>query len=224
MLEIWSDKNNKTPFDYTCCSGEEVIWRCKDGIHPDYKRFISRSKTYNFVCPECGRENAVHHTGKDAPGWKGGVTPELNRLRKSKRYNDWRTVVFEVDDYTCQCCGKRGGKLQVHHIHDFVTYEKERFNINNGITLCCNCHDSNYTGSFHNLYGTHYKTEAELEEYINNKRKELGIHIPFNIDDYMRNKMILDDRFIKCNYNTGLRSISIPIIDVKLILNDIKEE
>ena len=191
VLEIWSDKNEKTPFDFTKSSEANVWWKCRDGKHDDYQRFICRSRTYNFMCPECEKENHVYPTGADASGWKGGVTPELNLIRKSKKYAEWRTTVFEKDNYVCQCCGVRGGKLQVHHILDYVTYEDKRFDVNNGITLCVNCHDSCHPGSFHNVYGTHYKTPEELEEYINDKRKQLGINIPFSIDEYWRGINIL---------------------------------
>ncbi len=192
-IGVWSEKNKKTPYDYTSYSDAEVWWKCENGKHSDYKRFVSRSNTYNFRCPKCGKENQTYYTGENAPGWKGGVTPELNRLRKTKQYGQWRTHVFEKDNYICQCCGKRGGTLQAHHIHDFATFEDERFDINNGIILCCECHDSNYSGSFHNIYGTHYKTEFELEEYINNRRKQLGINIPFSIDSYRNGNILKPD-------------------------------
>lgn len=33
-------------------------------------------------------------------------------------------------------------------------------------------------------------SDNDLEKYINKKRKQLGIFIPFSIDDYIRNKKI----------------------------------
>ena len=214
VLEIWSDKNDKTPFDVTSHSEYDALWKCRDGKHPDYKRFVTRSNNYNFVCPECGRENHHYPSGEESSAWKGGVTPEANRIRKSKRYADWRTAVFERDDYTCQCCGQHGGKLMAHHIHDYATYIDERFDIDNGITMCANCHDSTIEGSFHNMYGTHYKTEEELEEYIDNKRKQLGIKIPFKINDYnyMRG-------YVVKNSDTDLCGFYIPVQDTKLLFS-----
>lgn len=62
-------------------------------------------------------------------------------LRRSIPFKLWRESVFERDNYICQVCGNRGGKLAPHHINRFSKFPKERFEINNGIT-CCNgsCH------------------------------------------------------------------------------------
>lgn len=75
-------------------------------------------------------------------------------LRTCSRYAQWREKVLERDDYTCQICTKRGGKLQVDHIKPFVSillenevsdYEsalwcKELWEVENGRTLCLPCH------------------------------------------------------------------------------------
>jgi hypothetical protein len=51
----------------------------------------------------------------------------------------WRKEVLKRDNYTCQECGKTK-KLQVHHINSWAEYPFERFNIENGQTLCRKCH------------------------------------------------------------------------------------
>lgn len=60
--------------------------------------------------------------------------------RKSKEYQEWRTRVFERDKYTCAICGKVGGSLEAHHIKPFAKYEDVRFDVDNGVTLCKECH------------------------------------------------------------------------------------
>jgi hypothetical protein len=52
-LEVWSNKNKKSPYEYAPFSGEKVWWKCMDGKHEDYKRSISGSNSCDFRCPEC---------------------------------------------------------------------------------------------------------------------------------------------------------------------------
>ena len=53
VLDIWSDKNDKSPYEYRPYSNQEVYWKCPDGIHEDYPRKIGNSNIYDFRCPEC---------------------------------------------------------------------------------------------------------------------------------------------------------------------------
>jgi hypothetical protein len=83
--------------------------------------------------------------GENNHSWKGGVTPKIRLLRKSKEYELWRKSVFERDNYTCVFCGiksKKGIKVIIHadHIKPFAFYPELRFAIDNGRTLCVKCH------------------------------------------------------------------------------------
>ena len=74
------------------------------------------------------------------PLWKGGITPINQVIRHSDNYSVWRKAVFERDDYTCQFCKKRGVKLEADHIKPFALFPELRFAIDNGRTLCKECH------------------------------------------------------------------------------------
>ena len=56
------------------------------------------------------------------------------------RYKQWRTSVFERDKFTCQLCGLVGVKLQAHHIYRWAEHSDKRYDLNNGITVCVQCH------------------------------------------------------------------------------------
>jgi len=73
--------------------------------------------------------------------WKGGKLKD-QKDRKSSDMKLWRLEVYERDDFTCQMCGERGGKLEAHHINPYTDYPDLRFEVTNGITLCRECHRS----------------------------------------------------------------------------------
>lgn len=68
--------------------------------------------------------------------------PSYVRINKAKEYVLWRTTIFERDDYTCQApqCRKRGGKLEAHHIKKWADFPELRFVVENGVSLCKDCH------------------------------------------------------------------------------------
>ena len=72
--------------------------------------------------------------------WRGGITPINYAIRESLEYKEWRSSVFERDNYTCQVCGEIGGKLEADHIKMFSKFPELRFELSNGQTLCKSCH------------------------------------------------------------------------------------
>lgn len=102
----------------------------------------------------------------------GFATTEQHMARNNTYYKEWIKKVFQRDNYTCQCCGKRGGNLNAHHLYNFAEYENLRYEIYNGITLCPQCHLVNYPNSFHSIYGERNNTPEQLYEYIKIRQKE----------------------------------------------------
>jgi HNH endonuclease len=79
------------------------------------------------------------------PRWKGGITPENERIRNSAEYKSWRNEVFKRDNFQCVICGsgnKSGSRTPIHadHIKPFAYFPDLRLDINNGRTLCHSCH------------------------------------------------------------------------------------
>lgn len=181
IINMWSDKNHKSPYEYALHSNKKVWLKCPNGKHDDYLQSLNNAFKYNYRCPECSKdETSLRMQGDGNYFWNGGIAGENDILRHRREYKEWRTAVYERDDYTCQCCGEKGGRLNAHHINQFADYPELRYDINNGITMCTKCHDSTEEGSFHNIYGTHNVTPNQLREYILNKsNKDIYITNPY---------------------------------------------
>lgn len=99
-----------------------------------------REKIKNGFTQEMRAKIAAGKTGEKNPNWKGGITPQNLLIRMTAEYRLWREAVFKRDDYTCQHCYSRGGTLNADHIKPFAYYPELRFAIDNGQTLCVDCH------------------------------------------------------------------------------------
>lgn len=85
------------------------------------------------------KEKRFH--GEKNPNWKGGITPQTHKERCSTKYKEWRHEVFSRDQFTCKRCGdNKGGNLHAHHILSWKDHPELRFDVDNGETLCFECH------------------------------------------------------------------------------------
>jgi len=78
--------------------------------------------------------------GKRNVNWKGGVSSEKEKARKTMELVHWKRAVLNRDNFSCVVCSSVGGELHIHHIKSFAQYPLLRADINNGITLCVTCH------------------------------------------------------------------------------------
>ena len=107
----------------------------------------SKKKMSDTILKGFENGRVVHNKGK------GNKSTLQNKVRELKKYIVWRTTIFERDNWTCQTCRNRGNVI-AHHIKFFAIildeYKvlniedaekcKELWDINNGVTLCPECH------------------------------------------------------------------------------------
>lgn len=98
------------------------------------------AKGKHWKIPQDFERKSRATTGNKNPAWKGGVTPEHQRIRNSREHSDWSKNVIRRDNFTCSMCNIRGGSLIAHHIKSFSDYPDLRFIMDNGVTLCKSCH------------------------------------------------------------------------------------
>ena len=147
--------------------GEHIIIKCKTcgvmfGVEPNKsnRKYCSR-ECYNECRPSGYKNRFSHHSphseetrkkisdyqranrrlGKDHFNYRGGGCQTERHTKMARlEYREWRTSIFERDNYTCQDCGQHGGYLQVDHIKPWALYPELRYATNNGKTLCVSCH------------------------------------------------------------------------------------
>lgn len=73
----------------------------------------------------------------------------LHRKRRSPEYMTWRKKVLKRDVFTCVCCGEFNTQLNVHHIESFSRRPDIALDVNNGVTLCEDCHKEYHNNFFH---------------------------------------------------------------------------
>lgn len=111
-----------------------------------------------------GKKFTIEHRGKISIGklghkapksaFKKGVHPwnylgikvlsELQKLHYTREYRDWRKKVLTRDNYMCKSC-ESNEHLETDHIKPFSLYPEFRFDVNNGRTLCHECHKKTET-------------------------------------------------------------------------------
>lgn len=150
-------------------------WQDNYGINSSTQLPETIIKSQNTCLKKYGVKNygsiySSEHRGDLSPSWKGNLCiHDREKERFSKEYKEWRKSVFKRDNYICQCCGDRSGLghsviLQAHHIENFSSAINKRYNLDNGITLCYNCHIK----LFHHLYGRVNNNKEQLDEFIMN--------------------------------------------------------
>ena len=137
-----------------------------------YKEFMKSFCLENYGTLYLPQLEVTHQKGELSPRWKGGALRN-GLFRNTYQYKDWHDEVLSRDNYTCQCCGDRNGnghnvEFHVHHIFNFADNDDKRYDVDNGICLCRDCHYE-----FHKMYGFRNTTNTQLDYFILNHGKKI---------------------------------------------------
>lgn len=124
---------------------------------------FKREKTSEINKGRTGENNPMFGKfGKAAPRYNPNLTDEERQIRREYlEYKEWRTAVYGRDSYTCQCCGKHCCKLNAHHLESYANNPELRTVLENGITLCEECHKN-----FHHRFGRGNNIREQFEEFL----------------------------------------------------------
>lgn len=123
-----------------------------------YNESLHDGKNY---CVDCASK--ILNSGENHYLWDFQKTTEERILKRQSidGYPDFIKNVLKRDEYTCQCCGVVGTRLNVHHLNSYDWFVDGRTDCENAITLCERCHKN-----FHLLYGRGKNTKEQFEEWI----------------------------------------------------------
>lgn len=165
------------------CQGQWYSENLKGENHPNYNRIKincdycgkeitvkkSRYDKYDnhFCNMECrGKWNSENLIGENHQNYNPNITQEEREQGRSyTEYRDFIKDVYKRDNYTCQCCGdNKGHNLNAHHIYGYTEYKNFRTDIDNGITLCEECHKK-----YHKQYGYKNNNYKDFRTFLYNE-------------------------------------------------------
>jgi len=145
----WFEKVRKNKEDKNIL--EVKCFKCGKWYIPDVYSVINRIRTtigkkkgeHHFYCsPDCKNNcyifNKKPETLMHEDEWRAGRDSWWDEPRHMQ--GQWRELVLERDNYTCQKCGSKEN-LKAHHIKPVKLYPLESCDVDNGIILCGECHN-----------------------------------------------------------------------------------
>ena len=151
VKDLSKGSNVKVRVYCDCCKKEYEL------TYYNYKKQNHNGKNYCKTCI-----NSMFRIGENNNRWNPNLTQEERENgRNYPEYIEFIKKVLARDNYTCKCCGRYGGKMNVHHLDGYDWCKEKRTDETNGITLCQTCHKN-----FHSIYGRGNNTKEQFEEWI----------------------------------------------------------
>ncbi len=128
-----------------------------------------KARRKKVECTTCGNMFPVPKCRENDAKYCSVVCANESFKRENKQphrhigyeYKEWRTEVLKRDNYTCIKCDEPKENMVAHHLLSFSKYEREKYNVDNGVTLCAECHNK-----FHKLYGLSDFTQINFIRWV----------------------------------------------------------
>lgn len=135
-IDLWSDKNKKTPYDYSQQSSKKVWLKCKNNKHEDYYTVLYSAVNHNFRCPQCSKiktnselerkvfDYCSKQLGYDIVTENNCSISPINPITKSKMFYD-NEIAVNNDKLIIEVHGEQHYKITGFHKmksdHNFKT-------------------------------------------------------------------------------------------------------
>lgn len=91
-------------------------------------------------------------TGESNPNWKGGGSPERQRMYASGEWRRLRRLLRKRARGCCEQC-RTSHQLHIHHVKSWAEYPALRLDLDNLVLLCRECHHAAHRKGGDALYG-----------------------------------------------------------------------
>ena len=91
-------------------------------------------------------------------------------MKVRKQDASFNESIKERDNYKCRVCHRTPVTLHLHHLLPYKKYPEYRFEEENVVSLCPDCHSE-----FHSMYGHEAISEKEFKEYREYKQQILPV-------------------------------------------------
>lgn len=181
MKKAWN-KGMRTGKERPCIVCNKVFYTppsqnhlkyCSQKCYHSIKENHAKNKGMTWkLSKETRKKQSESQIGEKNHQWKGGITED----RKTVYHKRLRRRILKRDNFECCVCKKKGTMdyrnkpqigLVVHHLNSYDKHKKLRFEDDNCILLCEECHYK-----FHQNYGFGNNTIKQFIEWIQNEERE----------------------------------------------------
>lgn len=113
---------------------KEILYKRHDALVR-----AERAKTFCSHCYRKGPSSKGLEKIKISQYKRWGTIPSNNNSFTKGQLLTWKRKIFEKDNYCCNFCNSTKN-LHAHHIFSKSRHPELALNLNNGITLCEECH------------------------------------------------------------------------------------
>lgn len=148
-------KNNQQILRYVCSCGNVST-----------TRFSAFQKGHR--CKQCG---IIKTSGPNNANYNPSLTDkERNQRDNDNKCRRWAVTIKERDSFKCRISSCNSSvNLVAHHLDGYDNHLNKRYDLDNGITLCRDCHIE-----FHRKYGFGNNTKEQFEEWLSCTKKNVS--------------------------------------------------
>lgn len=168
LIERCRARKTTTHICASCCGREQSIKNHQNGIFKDCHPMLGKHHS-NETKEKMRLAKLGMYDGDKHYNWNPNLTDEDRTKRNHHKRNtpkdfEWIRSVLKRDNYRCQICGTTSNKLCAHHLNGYADFPDQRYDVENGATLCKKHHKK-----FHSSYRLSEITKENFLDFVSHQ-------------------------------------------------------